>query len=222
MVLAEELECLKAIALMGGCRGPVFVSSQTIGEVLKASPQTASRRLKALEAQALITRTLNPDGQHITITKRGEDELRREYIDYCRLFGREGSHYELTGIIINGLGEGKYYMSLDLYKKQFLRHLGFEPFPGTLNIRLSGPSIPTRKKMEALDWTAIKGFSADGRTFGDARCIPCRIRDIPCGIVVPGRSHYPEDIIEVIAGVGLRGALGVKENDTVNVEVAYD
>ena len=87
MVLAEDLECLKAIALMGGCRGPVFVSSQTHRRgACEASPQTASRRLKALEAQGLITRTLNPDGQHITITKRGEDELRREYIDYCRIF----------------------------------------------------------------------------------------------------------------------------------------
>ena len=50
MVLAEDLECLKAIALMGGCHGPVFVSSQTLAEVLEASPQTASggsRRLRA-------------------------------------------------------------------------------------------------------------------------------------------------------------------------------
>jgi riboflavin kinase len=52
--------------------------------------------------------------------------------------------------------------------------------------------------------------------------MPCRINDIPCGIVVPGRSHYPEDIVEVIAPVGLRDALHVKENDRVNVEVAYD
>ena len=79
MVLAEDLECLKAIALMGGCRGPVFVSSQTLAGALSASPQTASRRLKALEGQRLITRAMNPDGQHITITKNGEDELRREY-----------------------------------------------------------------------------------------------------------------------------------------------
>ena len=76
--------------------------------------------------------------------------------------------------------------------------------------------------MEALDWTAIKGFSADGRTFGDARCIPCRIGTSRAALSFPGGSHYPEDIVEVIAAVALRGALGVKENDTVNVEVAYD
>jgi len=221
MVLAEDLECLKAIALMGGCRGPVWVSSQTIGEVISASPQTASRRIRALEGQGLITRTMSPDGQHITVTKQGEDELRREYADYCRLFAHDGAQYVLNGTVINGLGEGRYYMSLEPYKKQFLRLLGFEPFPGTLNLRLTGQSIPTRKKMETLEWITVRGFSADGRTFGDARCLPCRINDIPCGIVVPGRTHYPEDIIEVIAGVSLRSALKIKENDQVNVEVAH-
>lgn len=219
MVLAEDLECLKAIALMGGCRGSVRVSSQTIGELLKASPQTASRRIRALESQSLISRVMSPDGQDITVTKKGEDELRREYADYCRLFAHDSAHYNLTGILINGLGEGRYYMSLEPYKKQFLRFLGFEPFPGTFNLRLSGQSIPTRKKLESLEWITIHGFTADGRTFGDVRCLPCRINDIPCGIVVPGRTHYPEDIIEVIAAVGLRDALGVKENDTGNVEI---
>ncbi len=222
MVLAEDLECLKVIALMGGCRGPVFVSSQTLADALFASPQTASRRLKALESQRLITRTLNPDGQHITVTKEGEDELRREYAEYCRLFAHEGGHYTLSGVVVSGLGEGRYYMSLEAYKKQFLRHLGFEPYPGTLNLRLAGSDIPTRKKIEAMTWIPIQGFSAEGRTFGGVRCLPCRINDIACGIVVPGRSHYPEDIIEVIAPVGLRDALGVKESDRVNVEVAYD
>jgi len=222
MVLAEDRDCLKAIALMGGMREPVFISSQTLGEVLETSPQTASRRLKSLESQRFITRAINPDGQHITVTKEGENELRREYAEYSRLFAHAGGHYSLPGVVINGLGEGRYYMSLEPYKKQFLRHLGFEPYPGTLNLRLSGTDIPTRKKLDALTWVPIHGFSADGRTFGEVRCLPCRISDIPCGIVVPGRSHYPEDIVEVIAPVGLRDALGIKEGDRAVIEVAYD
>jgi riboflavin kinase len=36
---------------------------------------------------------------------------------------------------------------------------------------------------------------------------------------VPGRTHYPEDIIEVIAPVALRRKLGVEDTDTVTVEV---
>lgn len=219
MIPAEDLQCLKAIALRGGCKGPVFVSTQSIGTMLAISQQTASRRLKGLETQGLITRTLTTDGQHVTVTKPGEDELRREYQEYSRIFTEGGKTYALHGSVVSGIGEGKYYMSLPEYKQQFKTLLGFEPYPGTLNIRLSHASIPVRKKVDALEWIRVKGFSADGRTFGDARCIPCRIGTISCGIVVPGRTHYPEDIIEVIAPIALRRKLGVEDSDSISVEV---
>ncbi|GAB6285974.1 MAG: DUF120 domain-containing protein [Methanoregula sp.] len=219
MIPAEDLQCLKVIALAGGCKGQIFVSTQTIGELLGTSQQTASRRLKSLEANGLITRAIVADGQHVNVTARGEEELRREYGDYCRIFVEHATAYVLNGTVVSGLGEGKYYMSLAPYKQQFLSLLGFEPYPGTLNIRLAPGSMPARKKVDALSWTRIKGFSTDGRTFGDAKCIACRIGDTPCGIVVPGRTHYPEDIIEVIAPIALRRKLGIEDTDTVSVEV---
>jgi riboflavin kinase len=219
MIPSEDLQCLKVIALRGGCKGPVFVSSQTIGEMLAISQQTASRRLKGLEMRGFITRTIIPDGQHVTLTGAGEAELRKEFLEYSRIFSDHNSGYILNGTVVSGIGEGKYYMSLAPYREQFKTHLGFEPYPGTLNIRLSSSSIPVRKKIDALDWIRIRGFSTDGRTFGDAKCLPCRIGAISCGIVQPGRTHYPEDIIEVIAPVALRRKLGVEDTDTVTVEV---
>jgi riboflavin kinase len=219
MIPAEDLQCLKVIALRGGCKSPVFVSSQTIGEMLAISQQTASRRLKGLESQGFISRTLAPDGQHVIVTSTGEEELRKEYQEYCRIFSERNNGYVLTGTVVSGIGEGKYYMSLEPYRQQFKAHLGFEPYPGTLNIRLPSSRLPVRKKIDALDWIRIKGFSTDGRTFGDAKCLPCRIGDVPCGIVVPGRTHYPEDIIEVIAPVALRRKLGIEDSDSVTVEV---
>ena len=219
MIPAEDLQCLKAIAVRGGCRGPIFVSTQSIGGMLGISQQTASRRLKGLEAAGLITRTLAADGQHVTVTRAGEDALRKEYQEYCRIFSEGNKSYVLSGAVVSGLGEGKYYMSLQPYKEQFSAALGFEPYPGTLNIRLLPSSVTVRKKIDALEWSRIKGFSTDGRTFGDARCIPCRIGTIQCGIVVPGRTHYPDDLIEVIAPVALRRKLGVGDNDSINVEV---
>lgn len=219
MILPDELQCLKAIALMGGCRGSVKVSSQSLSQTLGTSPQTAARRLQSLERQRLVTRMIAPDGQQVMVTGQGEEELKKEYQEYSRIFSDKNRGYVLTGVVVSGIGEGKYYMSLPAYREQFDRHLGFEPYPGTLNIRLSPSSIPLRKKIDALDWIRIRGFSTDGRTFGDARCIPCRIGDIACSIVVPGRTHYPEDIIEVIAPVALRRELGVEDNDTVSVEV---
>ena len=77
MIAAEDLQCLKALAVRGGCRGPIFVSTQSIGEMLGISQQTASRRLKGLETSGYITRALSADGQHVTVTKSGEEVLRR-------------------------------------------------------------------------------------------------------------------------------------------------
>ena len=88
MIPAEDLQCLKVLAVRGGCRGPIFVSTQSIGEMLGISQQTASRRLKSLESAGLITRNLAADGQHVTVTKAGEEVLIREYQEYCRSFGR--------------------------------------------------------------------------------------------------------------------------------------
>jgi riboflavin kinase len=187
--------------------------------MLEISQQTASRRLKGLESRGLITRTIAADGQHVTLTNSGEEELRKEYQDFCRIFSDGDKGYTLSGTVVSGIGEGKYYMSLEPYKQQFREHLGFEPYPGTLNIRLPSSALPVRKKIDSLGWIRIKGFSTDGRTFGDAKCLPCRVGSVPCGIVVPGRTHYPEDIIEVIAPVALRRKLGVEDTDTVTVEV---
>jgi len=222
MIGAEDLQCLKAIAKRGGHRGSVWISSQTLGHSLGVSPQTASRRLKSLEAQSLVSRTLRPDGQYVTVTEKGEKELRQEYADYSRMFGQGKGQFSLAGTVISGLGEGRYYMSLPEYRRQFLELLGFEPYPGTLNVKLAAAAMPAKKKVDALEWITIRGFTSDNRTFGDARALPCRIGEIQCAIVVPGRSHYPDDVLEIIAPIALRRTLSLEDGSYVVVEVAYD
>ncbi len=219
---AGDLPVLKAIALLGGCHGPVRISTQSLGKTLGTSPQTISRRLKALEMSYLINRSVDPSGQSVTVSKAGEEILRREHADYCRIFSRTGGHYILQGTIISGLGEGRYYMSLEHYRNEIRLNCGFEPFPGTLNLRLNQQSVAIRKRLESLEWTVVPGFSNEHRTFGEARCLPCRIQGIPCALIVPGRTHYPEDIIEVISGVPLREELGLQDNDIIEVEIGYD
>lgn len=55
MMDAGDLQCLKVVALMGGLRSSAWMSSQSLANALNISPQTASRRLKALEAAGMIT-----------------------------------------------------------------------------------------------------------------------------------------------------------------------
>jgi len=218
--MPEDIPCLKAIALMGGLKGPVFLSPQFLGGELGISPQTAARRLQSLEKRRLLARSVAPDGQNVTITREGEEALQKEYADYCRIFQTGGDGYSLSGSVISGLGEGRYYMSLEPYVLQFVRLLGFEPYPGTLNIRVDPSFLATRKRLDQKEWISIEGFIADGRTFGRARCLPCRIGSTPCGIIIPGRSHYPDDVLEIIAPVSLRDAYRLEDADEVTIEVA--
>jgi riboflavin kinase len=178
--------------------------------------------LKALEDQLIITRSIRSDGQYIAITKKGEEVLHREFSDYCRIFSDGGGHYVLSGIVTTGLGEGRYYMGLNHYQNQFFEKLGYYPYPGTLNLRLHPSCLEIRKKLETKKWQVIPGFTSENRTFGNARCLPCYIEDIPCAIVVPGRTHYPDDIIEIISAVELRKELSLNDKDKVTVEVSYD
>jgi len=212
-----DVESLKKLALLGAMHRPVKSSSNEFAEYLSTSPQTAARRLQALEKEALISRKIVPSGQWIIITKNGTRELQEEYLEYQNIFSREREERLLIGSVITGLGEGQYYTALDGYKTQFRERLGFEPFPGTLNIKLDNQSLEVRKKM--VGGIKIKGFAAQNRTFGGGKCFNAKIQEIGGAVILPDRTHYPEDIIEVIAPVNLREHLSLRDGSEVQIEL---
>lgn len=62
----------------------------------------------------------------------------------------------------------------------------------------------------------IDGFNDGERTFGGGgNCYPVRVEGIDAAVVVPDRTHYPSDLIEIIAPVKLRDALKLKDGDRV-------
>ena len=71
------------------------------------------------------------------------------------------------------MGEGSYYMSLKGYRKQFKEKLGYEPFPGTANLKLED-RIYMDKKKEISNYPSIyiDGFKDENRTFGWVKCYP--------------------------------------------------
>jgi riboflavin kinase len=118
----------------------------------------------------------------------------------------------MRGKVSAGRGEGQYYISNDGYKRQFIEILGFEPFPGTLNIKMESPFVPPEQKA-----IRIKGFQDANRTFGECRCYKIKLNGIGAAVVRPERSDYPDDLIEVIAPVNLRKALVLEDGDQVEV-----
>ena len=219
----DELHALKAVALDGGLSGAVKVSCSSLGRRLGASTQTASRRLQELDAADLVDREIVSDGQWVSVTETGERMLRAEYADYRQLFETE-SGLTLSGTVTTGMGEGKHYISLPGYERQFESKLGYTPFPGTLNLELDEQSIRARGELAGQAAVPIDSWAEGDRTFGAATCYPAQITANgddyePVHVIVPDRTHHDEGNIELIAPDKLREELALEDDDTVSVHI---
>ncbi len=217
----DELAALKILGLEGGVEAGAKVSCSDLASGMETSDQTASRRLQALEEDGLVEREMLSDGQWVEMTEEGETVLRREYDDYRRIF--EGAEtVELVGEVVSGMGEGKYYISLDGYVEQFVERLGYEPFAGTLNLDLDEESIRRRAALENAEGIPIDEWENEDRTFGAVTCYEASVEGVESHVIRPHRSHYPDDTLEVIAPVKLREELGIDYGDEVTVEVTLE
>ncbi|MFC7069191.1 DUF120 domain-containing protein [Halobaculum lipolyticum] len=219
----DEVAALKTVALRGGLREPVKVSCSTLGERLGASSQTASRRLQRLDAAGLLDRDVVGDGQWVSVTGAGERRLRAEYADYRRLFEGEAG-LTLAGTVTSGMGEGRHYIQLSGYHEQFVERLGYEPFPGTLNVSLTEAAVRARAGLDSVEGVPIDGWEDDERTFGPATCYAAAVvadgeRFEPVHVIVPERTHHDEDQLELIAPAKLREELSLADGDEITVRV---
>ncbi|MFB6106572.1 MAG: DUF120 domain-containing protein [Halobacteriaceae archaeon] len=219
----DELAALKQLALAGALHGETKVSCTALGDDLGVSTQTASRRLQALEDAGYVERERAGDGQWVAVTDDGERALETEYQDYRSLFEGEVS-VTLRGVVTSGMGEGRHYISLPGYMSQFTERLGYEPFPGTLNVELTDRSRRERSALAAVDPVPIDGWEDDERTYGPAVCFPATVSAAGgdyegAHVIAPDRTHHDEDQLEVIAPDRLRDALGLEDGDEVEVHV---
>ena len=165
------------------------------------------------------------DGQWVSLTESGEAALHREYAHYRRIFeGTDPSTVELAGTVTSGMGEGRHYISLSGYMEQFTERLGYEPFPGTLNVDLDEESVRARSAVSSLSGVPIDGWEDDDRTFGPATCYAASVAydGAVAGethIIVPERTHHDETQLEIIAPVKLRDALDLDDGSAVSVRV---
>jgi riboflavin kinase len=104
------------------------------------------------------------------------------------------------------------------YRRQFKSIIGFNPYPGTFDLKLSGESIELKCILESSPGKRINGFKTRERTFGPVKCFSANLRGMRAAIVLPIRSTHT-DIIELIAAKNLRKALKLKDGDRVEVEV---
>jgi len=218
----RQIFTLLKLAEMGAHRRTAKISTEYLAEKLEASQQTASRYLIELDNNGWIKRTITPEGCLIKITDAGIKELKKLYSNLRFLM--EAAYppsITLEGVIFTGLGEGAYYISKERYTKQFIEKLGFEPYPGTLNLKLTTDyDIKTRSELEAYPAIEIEGFKNEDRTFGSVKCYPATIENrVKGALILALRSHYDASVIEIIAPVFLRKHLKLKDGHKVKVEV---
>lgn len=208
---------LKELAKLGGLHDNVETSSGELATRLDVSQQTASRKILELLEAGLIARRMGTRKQFIRITQAGAEVLRREYAEYRALFHVE-DHVTVHGRVATGLGEGRYYISRDGYRKAFGKLLGFDPFPGTLNVEVD--PLDREKVAELKDHAGmlIEEFQSEGRTFGAVKCFRAEILGIEAAIIFPLRSHHTHTL-EVISPIHLRERLKLDDGANVTVRV---
>ena len=218
----QHLYMLLKLAEMGAYRRTAKVSTEYLAGKLGISQQTASRYLIELEHKAWIQRNITPEGSLIKIEEAGNKELQKLYSNLKFLIEKSyPPSVTLEGTVFTGLGEGAYYTSKEPYRRQFIEKLGYEPYPGTLNLKLSSDyDNKTRMEIEAYPAIEIPGFKNEDRTFGLVKCYPAVIDNKVKGALVTAlRSHYDVSVVEIIAPVCLRKHLNLKDGSTVKVEV---
>ena len=212
-----HVETLKAIALLGGMKEYVNLSSGELGKLIGVSQQSASQRILELIRDGLVARDLATRRQRIRLTPRGGEVLRKEYADYQRVFELREA-LTIAGTLTSGLGEGAFYMRQKGYREQFRKKLWFEPYEGTLNLKMVGPDLAKMQILQDSPGIEITGFEAGGRTFGGAKCFLATAGHVDCAVIMPIRTHHTE-VLEVISKHYLRNALGIKDGDIVELSV---
>lgn len=209
------------LLLQGAGARPIRISTTRLSKSLGCSQQSASRHLRLLEDLGLLSRRLEAKGTLLKITDRGLNTLGEVYHGLRRhLEGEEAESLIFEGQVFSGLYEGAYYLSIPGYRAQIKEKLGFDPYPGTLNLRIREEDVERRRRLERLPTIRIEGFMNMGRGFGGARCYPLLVNEeVEGALIIADRSSYKNDVMEIISPIYLRGHFGLKDGDWVKIRI---
>ena len=219
----QHIVILSELLLCGAKNNFVELTTNEIAKKIKRSQQLASKELLDLEFFGCIKRNKKSKKYTIKVTERGYQQVYDHFL-FLKTAVESFKHViDFEGHIITGMGEGAYYMSLDGYKKQFKEKLGYEPYPGTLNIKLNSMLfVEAKKEMLKYPSINIEGFSDQSRTFGWVKCYPASINDsknINSSILILERTHYDDSIIELIAPFSIKEQFSLKNGDYIKLKV---
>ena len=115
----------------------------------------------------------------------------------------------LRGRVVSGLGEGAKYV--ELYREQIRRVLGFDPYPGTLNIEVFG------EKHNPLPFNKAIIIPPPTTGYGKVYAFKAYLMNEKVYVVKPEITKHSWRIIEVISEHNLRKRLGLKDGSIVEL-----
>ena len=119
------------------------------------------------------------------------------------------------GTVFSGRGEGKKFISLPWVTRQIKEKVGFKPYQGTLNLRLTGEAAKLKTQLQKAHPLVIE--PAEGYCPGFV--VKAKIGSLVVAIVVPEVPNYPVDVLEVVAPFCLREKEKLVDGSAVAVEV---
>lgn len=204
----------------------IVITTSDLGKDIKRSQQAASRHLLDLENAGYIERLRKGQTFRIKITNRGYSEIESLYSTLKSAIESIPFSIDFEGTVVSGMGEGAYYMSLEGYRKQFKDKLGFEPYPGTLNVKLIDQIfMNARREIGRYPSVFINGFSDNLRTYGWVKCYKANINKGAvnnAAALVLERTHYDDTMLEIIAPICLKEAIGIQNGDRISIKVQID
>jgi len=125
-----------------------------------------------------------------------------------------------TGVLFSGEGKASQFVEIPWAKSQIKEKLGFKPYPGTLNIRLSEKEA-NRLRQILREFKGVTIVPPTG--FYSAICFHTTImRRTRGAVVIPHTPNYPPNVLEIIAPVNLREALTLRDGDYVELTITLD
>jgi riboflavin kinase len=201
----------------------VEVTTAELGKSISRSQQAASKHLLELENSGYIERIRRGQKFAVRVTDKGHTEIQNLFSSLHVALESSPAAIDFEGSVVSGMGEGAYYMSLEGYRRQFKDKLGYEPYPGTLNVRLVDQLyMNARRELGRHPSIFVDGFSDSIRTYGWVKCYRAIINDGAvdnAAVLVLERTHYDDSMLEVIAPVSIKQAAGIKNGDRIKVQV---
>ncbi|MHA2072203.1 MAG: DUF120 domain-containing protein [Candidatus Thorarchaeota archaeon] len=219
MIAPDVWFTLYVLAQEGAVHKRAVLTTRKLGDLLGVSQQTASRRVTYCAEEGYVSRVHTANGMLIQLSKKGVKELKGVMTGLELALVPREEEIVIAGRVVHGLGEGAYYV--DAYSPRFHESLGFEPYSGTLNVKIvDDDSRSAINRMKQTPPLIVPGFTHEGRSFGDVVCYRVRVNQkVDGAVVIAQRTHHGQEILEIISEANLRSKLKLKDNDLVTLTI---